>query len=137
MAKKSSRSLWTARIKNGQLDKPKGQAAGVMMKKAFSGKILGIDPSLRGTGLAVVHFSGREDARLLYSATVRPPKDADLPLCLGCITEAVDRCIQQFQPSAVAIEETIYVQNFRTAQKLGAARGPASLSSRGCRTLKS
>lgn len=125
MARKSSRTLWAAQIKSGRLGKPNGQPTGLTMKKAFTGIILGVDPSLRGTGLAVVEFSGREDARLLDSATVRPPKDASLPACLGCIVHAVEKYLQQYQPAAVAVEETIYVQNFRTAQKLGAARGAA------------
>jgi crossover junction endodeoxyribonuclease RuvC len=126
MAKKSSRTQWAAQIKNGTLGKSKeAPIAGYFNRKAFKGIILGIDPSLRGTGLAVIRFIGKEKGELLHTETVSPPKEADLPNCLGCIAEAVERLIQKYPPTAVAIEETIYVQNFRTAQKLGAAFGAA------------
>ena len=94
-------------------------------KKAFRGIILGIYPSLRGTGLAVLSFEASREGELLASQTVNPPKSADLPECLGCIARAVEEFIHLYNPTVVAIEETIYVQNFRTAQKLGAARGAA------------
>jgi len=87
--------------------------------------ILGIDPSLRGTGLAVVDFIPPGVGRLLTSETVAPGNKASLPECLGLIAGAVERLILEYQPLAVAVEETIYVQNLRTAQKLGAARGAA------------
>ncbi len=125
MARKSARSLWAEKISRGNLGRAQQQATGPALKKAFSGTVLGVDPSLRGTGLAVVEFSGRDNARLLISKTVRPPKSADLPACLGCITGEVEGLLDTYQPSVMAIEETIYVQNFRTAQKLGAARGAA------------
>jgi crossover junction endodeoxyribonuclease RuvC len=37
----------------------------------------------------------------------------------------VHEFLDTWEPDVVAIEETIYVQNLRTAQKLGAARGAA------------
>lgn len=94
-------------------------------RDAFKGIVLGIDPSLRGTGLAVVRMESARKAVLIASETVNPPKKVGLPECLGCIAEAVERLISTHSPAVVAIEETIYVQNLRTAQKLGAARGAA------------
>lgn len=91
----------------------------------FKGVILGIDPSLRGTGLAVVRYEPPLRGRLLVSETVKPGKEASFTECLGVIAAAVKRLIEAHSPDAVAIEETIYVQNFQTAQKLGAARGSA------------
>jgi crossover junction endodeoxyribonuclease RuvC len=126
MAAKSSRAQWAAQIKNGTLGKSKEEPiSSYFNRKAFKGIILGIDPSLRGTGLAVIRFIGKEKGELLHTETVSPPKEADLPKCLGCIAEAVERLIRKYPPTAVAVEETIYVQNLRTAQKLGAARGAA------------
>ncbi|MGA1204459.1 MAG: crossover junction endodeoxyribonuclease RuvC [Opitutales bacterium] len=126
MARKSARAQWAAQIENGTLGNsqtvPTPALAG---RKAFNGIILGVDPSLRGTGLAVLKFDGGDVGQLIHSETVSPPKTAQLPECLGCIAEAVERLIRLYTPDAVAIEETIYVQNFRTAQKLGAARGAA------------
>jgi crossover junction endodeoxyribonuclease RuvC len=91
----------------------------------FSGIILGIDPSLRGTGLALVRFEPPQKGRFLMSETIRPGSSASFTECLGVIAAAVRRLMEAHGPDAVAIEETIYVQNFQTAQKLGAARGAA------------
>lgn len=126
MPRKSARAQWAAQIKAGTVAKRKTAGAPVQFNKTpFKGIVLGIDPSLRGTGLAVVEFAPRGLGQYLASETVSPPKKADLPDCLGEIASAVSRLITEYSPVAVAIEETIYVQNFQTAQKLGAARGAA------------
>ncbi|MEX0326817.1 MAG: crossover junction endodeoxyribonuclease RuvC [Puniceicoccaceae bacterium] len=126
MPKKSARAQWADYIKNGASSKASPKTTPSRLgRTAFKGIILGIDPSLRGTGLAVLSFASSKEGELLASRTVNPPKSADLPECLGCIAQAVQAAIEQYKPDVVAIEETIYVQNFRTAQKLGAARGAA------------
>ena len=126
MAGKSSRAQWAAAIKSGSLGKSReADTSGYIRKRSASGIILGVDPSLRGTGLAVIRYDGTGLLQLLETETVSPPKKAHLPDCLGCIAAAVERMVEKHSPIAVAIEETIYVQNFRTAQKLGAARGAA------------
>ena len=126
MPRKSTRAQWADKIKNGTLGKGEPSALPLTAtRKAFTGVILGIDPSLRGTGLAVIAFDGPGNGKYIASETIAPPKAADLPECLGCIAAAVERFIIGHQPTVIAIEETIYVQNFRTAQKLGAARGAA------------
>jgi crossover junction endodeoxyribonuclease RuvC len=126
MPKQSARAQWAAQIKAGSLGKQK-LAPSVLSatKTAFMGTILGIDPSLRGTGLAVVLFTPPDTGRYVFSETISPSRKATLPECLGDIATAVARLIEEYSPAAVAIEETIYVQNFQTAQKLGAARGAA------------
>lgn len=91
----------------------------------LTGAILGIDPSLRGTGLAVLSFENGEPHSIDFHTTVRLPAKATMPDCLGAIYAAVADCIQRFPVVHAAIEQTIYVQNFQTAQVLGAARGAA------------
>jgi crossover junction endodeoxyribonuclease RuvC len=126
MPRKSARAQWAAQIKNGTVGKNRSlPAQASASREAFKGIILGIDPSLRGTGLAVLSFENSPKGELIASETISPPKSAGLPECLGCIAQAVERYVGEYHPSVVAIEETIYVQNFRTAQKLGAARGAA------------
>lgn len=126
MPRKSSRAQWAEHIRSGKLGQAKSSAKPVpAVREAFKGTVLGIDPSLRGTGLAVLQLEPGRKASLVTSETVIPPKKAGLPECLGCIAEAVERLVREHEPDVVAIEETIYVQNFRTAQKLGAARGAA------------
>ncbi len=93
-------------------------------RPAFRGIVLGIDPSLRGTGLAVVSFDEGAPS-LRYSVTLRVPQRLSMAECLGEISRAVTAALETFPVRHVALEQTIYVQNFQTAQILGAARGAA------------
>lgn len=91
----------------------------------FAGVVLGIDPSLRGSGLALVEFvSGRQPV-LLRSRTVKVPAREPMPVALAEIHRAVTDFLGSASVRHVALEQTIYVQNFQTAQILGAARGAA------------
>lgn len=130
MARKSSRSLWTDKLR-GVASTPTGapaprarKAAPAAAARGCRAVILGIDPSLRGTGLAVVD-SRVEPMRLLASVTVKlGPKLAPYE-CLGRIADAVEALAREHKVTQAAIEETIYVQNFRTAQAMGASCGAA------------
>ena len=87
--------------------------------------ILGIDPSLRGSGLAVLHCEPGDQFRLMCSKTVKLHAKLPMSDCLGEIFREVSTVLGRFSVEHVAVEETIYVQNFQTAQILGAARGAA------------
>ena len=91
----------------------------------FRGQLLGIDPSLRGMGLAIVDVQGTDRFRLIESRTLKLRKELSMGECLGEIAKAVSDTIKRFDLTHAAIEETIYVQNFRTAQTMGVARGAA------------
>ena len=95
------------------------------VRRAFAGCILGIDPSLRGTGLALVEFSQGRQPLLLSCETVKVAARVPMSDALGCIHRSVTRFLKEYRIVHVAMEQTIYVQNFQTAQILGAARGAA------------
>ena len=78
----------------------------------------------RGTGLAVVDARA-EPMRLLASVTVKLGPKLEPYECLGRIADAVEALARAHHVTQAAIEETIYVQNFRTAQAMGASRGAA------------
>jgi len=99
-----------------------GQAAG---RVAFEGQVLGIDPSLRGTGLAVVEFRTGRTPVLLHCRTVTIASRVPMPEALATIHRAVSAALDGREVQHVAVEQSIYVQNFQTAQILGAARGAA------------
>ena len=122
MAKTSARKLWAMKLA-GNLPASSSQIPQVGRKKV-NGIILGVDPSLRGTGLAVLNIQG-DSRTLLSSKTVKLKAKATMPECLGAIYKAVSNLIEEFDVSIVTLEQTIYVQNFQTAQILGAARGAA------------
>ena len=124
MARTSVRQMWKAKLE-GKLAAPSWPAAPTLQRAAFAGRVLGIDPSLRGTGLALVEFAPGRTPVLLRCVTVKVPTRQTMAFCLGEIHRAVAGFVAEYEPRHVALEQTIYVQNFQTAQILGAARGAA------------
>jgi crossover junction endodeoxyribonuclease RuvC len=124
MARASVRQLWKAKIE-GKLAPQRWPDAPTLQRPAFQGRVLGVDPSLRGTGLALIEFVPGRPAVLLRCLTVKVPAKQAMPQCLAEIHRAVAAFMTEFAPRHVALEQTIYVQNFQTAQILGAARGAA------------
>ena len=127
--------MWAAKLAGGALPAPKAapvrtasggtQAVFSLKRPPFDGVVLGIDPSLRGTGLAVVEFSPARQPVLLRCRTLKIPPSRPMSYALGEIHRAVASFLGDFKVRHVALEQTIYVQNFQTAQILGAARGAA------------
>jgi crossover junction endodeoxyribonuclease RuvC len=138
MARRNVRDLWKAKLE-GRLPPPEMPAAllrsaaksvasvGTLLPQRvnFSGRILGIDPSLRGTGLSLVEIATGRQPVVLLSRTVRLPPKHNMAYCLGEIFRAVAAVLRDHAVDHVALEKTIYVQNVSTAQILGAARGAA------------
>lgn len=124
MARKSTRTLWAEHIARG--GRPSRVAKVAPLKTVqFDGLVLGIDPSLRGSGFAVLDYKPHGRACILESATLKLKSDISQIECLGAISHQVEDFVDQHKIRHVAIEQTIYVQNFQTAQILGAARGAA------------
>ena len=84
--------------------------------------ILGIDPSLRGTGYGVIRL-GRPQPEVLAQGTIACPAAWPRSRCLVMITDTLRRIIREHQPSAAAVEGLFYAQNLRTALIMGEARG--------------
>ena len=87
-------------------------------------RVLAIDPSLRGTGFAVLEKEGAKVRAVTYGTIKNAP--SLLPSgCLVAIHERVLELIRTHQPECAVFEGVIYVQSHRTAIALGAARGAA------------
>lgn len=84
--------------------------------------ILGIDPSLRGTGYGVLAL-GKPSPRAIVCGTIRCPSSWERSRCLARIAEVVRDVIREHSPTACAIEGLFYAQNFQTALIMGEARG--------------
>ena len=125
MGSKSTRKLWAAHLARGGGQLPRRAQTEVTLGKAFQGRVLGIDPSLRGSGFAVLDYSVDGTARILEAYTLKLKPKISMAECLGAIGNQVDDFLNQHSVDHVAVEQTIYVQNFQTAQILGAARGAA------------
>ena len=125
MPRKSARALWADHLsgKSGSVAGPRASVPPLGARPPYHGVVLGVDPSLRGTGLAVVAFAGQEQVRLLTSQVVRIHTRESMPTCLAEIFRTMTGLLESWQIRHVAVEETIFVQNYQTAQRLGAARG--------------
>jgi len=84
--------------------------------------VLGIDPSLRGTGFGIVKIEKRETTALVYG-TVRCPTTWSRSRCLVQITRAIREQIEKLRPTVCVVEGLFYAQNFQTALIMGEARG--------------
>ena len=89
--------------------------------------LLSIDPSLRGTGYAVLAVDGTKRTALEYGVISNPPKLSQSG-CLVAIHEKVTELILKYRPEECAVEGVIFVQSLRTAITLGAARGASILA---------
>ena len=144
---KSSRQLWTAQILEGSSAKSRSKsgawtseaadaisarssaymrrkidaAAHAIGGEQICGMVLGIDPSLRGTGLAVIEALGGGKMRYVESETVRNHPSLSMAECIAAIFERTLRMIDLYSPDWVSIEQSVYVQNFKTAMILGSA----------------
>lgn len=95
-------------------------------------RVLAIDPALRNTGFAVLEdcrpASGRRTQRALAYGVISNPKALRQSACLVAIRERLVELIREHSPEVCAVEGVIYVQSYRTAIVLGAARGAALLA---------
>lgn len=91
-------------------------------------RILGIDPSLRGTGYGVIELAPGRTLRALAWGVVKNPPALSHGACLLAIHDTLDEIIRRHAPQHAAIESTIYVQSPRIAITLGAARGAALMA---------
>ncbi|MGH8020571.1 MAG: crossover junction endodeoxyribonuclease RuvC [Opitutaceae bacterium] len=122
----TAREMWKAKIEGRLPVSRNGGGIGLLgSRPAFSGCVLGIDPSLRGSGFALLEFAPGRQPLLLHSRTLKIGPACSMAECLGSIFRGVSDVLETHPVAHVALEQTIYVQNFQTAQVLGAARGAA------------
>lgn len=88
---------------------------------------LAVDPSLRGTGFAILEKTGTRIRCVEYSVIKNHP-GLTQEACLIAIHETLASAIERHHPSCLAIEKVIFVQSYATAIILGAARGVAVLA---------
>jgi crossover junction endodeoxyribonuclease RuvC len=125
MARMNVRQMWAAKLAGKAGPAAVAAPALAAGRTPFAGQVLGIDPSLRGTGLALIEFTPGRQPLLLRCQTVTVANKYPMAHALGEIHRAVAEFLGDFEVRHVALEQTIYVQNFQTAQILGAARGAA------------
>jgi len=90
------------------------------------GTILGIDPSLRGTGFGVVRLV-KSRPELVAHGTIACRPTWERSRCLVRISQVIRELLKKHSPDVCVIESLFYAQNFQTALIMGEARG-ASLA---------
>ncbi|MGC9943860.1 MAG: crossover junction endodeoxyribonuclease RuvC [Verrucomicrobiota bacterium] len=98
--------------------------AGRMASPVMESIILGVDPSLRGTGYGVIR-TGRPDFVVLAQGTISCPRDWERSRCLAHITRTLRTVLHQYRPEVCAVEGLFFAQNLKTAIIMGEARGAA------------
>ena len=86
--------------------------------------ILGVDPSLRGTGYGLIELA-KPFPKTLAQGTISCPAGWERSRCLVKISQTLRGLLQQYRPTACAIEGLFYAQNLQTALIMGEARGAA------------
>ena len=86
--------------------------------------LLGVDPSLRGTGYGLIRL-GSDPPETLDKGTIKCPSKWSRSECLVAITRTLREVVRKHQPTVCAIEGLFYAQNVRTALIMGEARGAA------------
>jgi len=86
--------------------------------------ILGVDPSLRGTGYGVIKLA-RPFPETLAHGTISCPAGWERSRCLVKISRELGEVIRKHHPAVCLIEGLFYAQNLQTALIMGEARGAA------------
>ena len=89
-------------------------------------RIIGVDPGLNKTGFGVLDYKGTKTKMVAYGLISPPPKE--LPNRLEYLNSHMNDLIDKFQPIAMAIEDSFYSQNVKSAVLLGQARAVLLLS---------
>ena len=86
--------------------------------------IIGIDPSLRGTGYGVVQFSQPHPVALAHGV-ISCPAGWEHSRCLAKISQTLRELAAKYPNAACAVEGLFHAQNLQTALIMGEARGAA------------
>ncbi|MGZ4964126.1 MAG: crossover junction endodeoxyribonuclease RuvC, partial [Limisphaerales bacterium] len=89
--------------------------------------ILGLDPSLRGTGYGIIRMAKPHPVALVYG-TIKCPPTWERSRCLVAISQQLRETLTKTQPTVCAVEALFYAQNLQTTLIMGEARGAALAS---------
>jgi crossover junction endodeoxyribonuclease RuvC len=105
----------------------KRKAAAPAAPESAHQTILGIDPSLRGTGYGVIRLAKQHPIALAHG-TISIPASWEHSRCLAKIFETLRDVISEHKPTACVLEGLFYAQNLQTALIMGEARGASMVA---------
>lgn len=86
--------------------------------------ILGVDPSLRGTGYGIIRLTKPHPVAITYG-TIKCPAGWERSRCLVAIAQQLREAVKKSRPTVCAVEALFYAQNLQTTLIMGEARGAA------------
>ncbi len=86
--------------------------------------ILGLDPSLRGTGYGVIQLA-KPRPLTLAQGTIACPANWPRSRCLAKIAQTLRAVTREHKPTLCVVEGLFFAQNLQTALIMGEARGAA------------
>lgn len=85
-------------------------------------RVLGVDTSLRSTGVGVIEDRGPGLAAVYYGV-IRNPPSCRPSACLERLRAGLEEVLGSLRPDEAAVEGIFFCRNVRTAVQLGEARG--------------
>lgn len=114
----------SARVSGRKSRAPASTPALPVIRPGAHRVILGVDPSLRGTGYGVIEVANPNPVALAHG-TISCQKDWPHSRCLAHISLTLRDVVRKFQPTVCAVEGLFFAQNLKTAIVMGQARGAA------------
>jgi len=89
--------------------------------------ILGVDPSVRGTGFGIIRLA-KPHPVVLVQGTIHCPAGWERSRCLARIAQELRDTLRKHKATVCVIEGLFYAQNLQTAIIMGEARGASLVS---------
>lgn len=86
-------------------------------------RIIAIDPGYERLGIAIIEREAKQKEKLVFSECFFTDKKLPHPERLAAIGIELDKLIDEYKPSALAIETLFFSKNTKTALKVAEARG--------------
>ena len=94
-------------------------------------RVIGVDPGLTVTGFGILDYKGAQVHPVAYG-TIKPPVKESLSNRLEYLNNHMLELLVKFEPQSMAIEDTFYSRNVKSAIMLGQARGVLLLAAASC-----
>ena len=86
-------------------------------------RVIGFDPGLSATGFGVIESDNQKNIHHVVNGVLRPPRKMKLPERLNYLYKNSMDLVKMHKPGALAIEDTFYHKNIKSAMSLGQAKG--------------
>ncbi len=93
-----------------------------MLSQTKRSRVIGIDTSLRSTGVGILERVGSRIVPIYYGI-IKNPAGRALSGCLLTLQDGIEALIREHEPDTVAIEGIFYAKNVKTMSILSHARG--------------